>query len=290
LIGVTIGLVVAGAAVHVVGTGAWQTGLVIFLGMSVAVFVGGDQLAVRQAAGAAVLVALVAFPTDPIGFQRLEDGLIGVAVAILLTVIISPIDPVGLSRSTLRSLCGELSDALNQIADSLDALDSESMSEAAFNVRTLDIATPARMQTLAACREATRLSLWQRRHRHLVESLCHASERAVRGQRDAYGLARAARRPIELRDHVPEGTSASLRGLAKAAVLVPDAVDDGRESSAVRSRVTASVAEVTSGLEETRSLSVNMIVGQARLIANDLLQSLGIEPLEARQEIRKAGG
>lgn len=290
LVGVTIGVAVAAAIVHLVGTGAWQTGVVIFTGMSAAVFVGGDQLAVRQAAGAAVLVALVAFPSDPLGFQRLEDALIGIGVAILLTVVISPIDPVGLGRSTLRDICDELAQVLEAIAAALEAVDVDAITDAAVSARALDQSVPRRMETLVACREASRLSIWQRRHRELVGSISHAAERAVRAQRDSYGLARVARRPIELGDHVPEGTAAAVRRLAESSRLVPGAIGDGSRAKAVRSQVAEAVSEITSGLEETGSLSVNMIVGQSRLIANDLLQAVGVEPLAARQAIRAAGG
>jgi len=81
-----------------------------------------------------------------------------------------------------------------------------------------------------------------------------------------------------------------VRGLAAASRLVPNAVGDGLREKAVRSRVTEPVADITASLEETDSLSISMLVGQSRLIANDLLQAVGVEPLEARQAIRAAGG
>ena len=63
-LGVAVGILVADLAIQVIGTGTWQIAVIVFFGMCLVVFAGGDQLAVNQAASAGVLIATVASPTD----------------------------------------------------------------------------------------------------------------------------------------------------------------------------------------------------------------------------------
>ena len=72
-VGVALGILVADLVVQLIGTGAWQLAVIVFVGMMVVVFLGGDQLVVIQAANAGVLIAVLAIPGDPTGLSRFVD-------------------------------------------------------------------------------------------------------------------------------------------------------------------------------------------------------------------------
>ena len=57
VVGVVLGIVVGDVLIHLLGTGPWQTGVVVFLAVGAAVLVRGTGALVTQAGGTAVLVA-----------------------------------------------------------------------------------------------------------------------------------------------------------------------------------------------------------------------------------------
>ena len=71
-VGVALGVLVADLVVQLIGTGAWQIAVIVFVGMMAVVFLGGDQLVVVQAANAGVLIAVLAIPGDPTGLSRFD--------------------------------------------------------------------------------------------------------------------------------------------------------------------------------------------------------------------------
>ena len=75
--------------------------MIVFFGMCVVVFAGGDQLAVNQAASAGVLIATVAIPSDTSGLNRFEDALVGAAVALFFNFVLFPTNPLKLARGAL---------------------------------------------------------------------------------------------------------------------------------------------------------------------------------------------
>ena len=101
-------------------------------------------------------------------------------------------------------------------------------------------------------------------------------------------LARRALSAIEQDDRVPEAALAAVRELGAAVEeLALDLADDDRASELVDGLLRAS-AHATAALDVTGNLSANMITGQVRAIAADLLEAIGTEPREAREIVRGA--
>src|SRR5690242_13653802 len=121
--GVSVGILVGAAVLAVAGAGGWQ----IVLGTAAALVVttaAGAPLMVRnQAAASAILIVALHRPGSNLAVQRLEDALIGGAVAILIARFLLPIDPIPIVREAARNLREQLAAALDEAAEALAAHD-----------------------------------------------------------------------------------------------------------------------------------------------------------------------
>ncbi len=101
-------------------------------------------------------------------------------------------------------------------------------------------------------------------------------------------LARRAISAIEQDDRVPAAAIEAVRELATAVgELSRDLADDERASE-LEEELLRAAAHATAALDVTGNLSANMITGQVRAIAADLLGAVGREPRDARDTVRQA--
>jgi uncharacterized membrane protein YgaE (UPF0421/DUF939 family) len=119
MVGVTLGILIAQAAVATLGTGPAQIGLSTLLAMAVAVAVGGSPMLVNQAGASAILV--VALNRPGVGGERLIDALIGGGVALVISLLVFPAQPLGLLRRGVRQTLLALAAALRESAAALRA-------------------------------------------------------------------------------------------------------------------------------------------------------------------------
>jgi hypothetical protein len=106
--------------------------------------------------------------------------------------------------------------------------------------------------------------------------------------RNARVLARAARTALEAGDEIPAGIVDAVRLLAQGVRGLP--AELSREDRGISGiEVTLHAAgRATQVFEQRPSLAVNVMVGQIRSIAADLLGALGIERHEAVRHVRAA--
>jgi uncharacterized membrane protein YgaE (UPF0421/DUF939 family) len=286
-LGVALGIGVADLIVLVTGTGTWQLVLVVSLAMGVAVLAGGGVLLVNQAAISAVLVTTLQTPTGSYSGERLVDALVGCGVALIANAL-APVDPVRLVLRRVEPLLAALSKTLVDVADALATSDLESGREALERARALDPAVRELRTAVGAGRETTQLAPSRRRSRGRIEDLAAAVESidlVIRGTRV---LARASVRAIDLDEHVPQLIVEAIHDLAAATrALDRHLADPDPDSLAVDAALRAA-ARASAALEQTGNLSVNMIVGQVRATATDLLLGLGLSPGEAIARVRSA--
>ena len=110
---------------QVIGTGAWQIAVIVFLGMMVVVFLGGDQMVVVQAANAGVLIAVLAIPGDPTGLSRFVDALIGAGTALVFNLVLFPVNPLKLAAGALEPAVKRLGAVIDAVADALESEDDD---------------------------------------------------------------------------------------------------------------------------------------------------------------------
>jgi len=289
--GVALGIAVADLMVRYTGVGAWQLGLVIFIVMCVVVFAGGDQLAVNQAAASGVLVAILAIPADPHGFSRLIDILVGAGVALLFTLVLFPLNPSRLAKNALNPALEEIADALRKIADALESGSSTQADRAVAAARDLEHDVAPLRAAAAVSDETSRMAVARRGQLGTVDRYAYAVEQVTRVQVSVVSLARGASAALRRGSTVPPTVIAGLRDLADAASHVAASVTDENERGIARVAALRAATAASSALDHTRNLAVSIVVGQVRMIANDLLRASGMSLEQAREALHsKSGG
>ena len=287
-VGVAVGVLVADLVVQLIGTGAWQLAVIVFLGMMVVVFLGGDQLVVVQAANAGILIAVLAIPGDPTGLSRFVDVLIGASMALVFNLLLFPVNPVKLAAGALEPAVSRLGKVIDAVADALESEDDDAATEALRHARSLEGHLAEMRVAIDTSGETARLALLRRGQRDAVARYSRALNQVARAQRDVAGLARSAERAVLRGDRVPASVIVGLRQLADAARHLSMAFADPDERDAAQQAALEAAAATTAGLDETRNLSVSLVVGQARMTAHDILRATGLSLDEARADIRAA--
>ncbi len=278
VVGVAVGIAIGDLLISAIGTGAAQIGLVVLLAMATTTVLGGGPLIASQAASSAVLVATVrgaereprpvALPRRARGWRR------GARRARRRPAEIPRAWRGGRSAPVVTALAT----TLEEIAGSLESRDLEATARALERARGLDTLVSRLHEDLVVAEETTRIapSYWRERGRIArYEEAAVQVELAVRNSRV---LGRAAVRAVELEPRIPPQVPDAIRGLA-AATRQRRAGARTRAGSSRPSGTRSSRRRATamSALDEPRGFAVDVLVGQIRSIATDLLRALGLD-------------
>ena len=285
VLGVAVGIGIGSALIHLIGSGAVQIAIVVLLAMTVSVLLGGGRLVTSQACSSAVLVS--ALPSTHAIPTRFVDALVGGFVGLACLVAV-PRNPLLLVRRAGEGFFTEVADTLDGIADGLAASDAALGERALARARDTTARAGQFRQALELADETVHLAPTYWRARGDVERYIEASRYADGAVRTLRGLARASLTAIEANVAVPAALPGAIHGLATgwrelAAELNQGHGDMGGIETTLRATAGATIA-----LDESRNLSVSMIVGQIRSNAVDLLRALGMERAHAVDYIRVA--
>jgi uncharacterized membrane protein YgaE (UPF0421/DUF939 family) len=286
--GVALGIAIADLLVLQIGTGAAQLALVVLLATSAAIFLGSGQMLATQAAVSAALVATLQPPTSGVTFTRFVDALVGGGVALLINALLLPARPVEMVRRAARPVLDELAGALEDIATAIERRDRPLAEAALRRARGIDELGARLSEAVDVSRETTRYAPPRRRSRGAVETYADAAVRVDLAVRNVRVLARGTIRAISLEENVPPEIAGALRDLAAAVRALGPALDEPDRVAEVRQLALRSAAEASVVLERTGNLSVNVIVGQVRSTAADLLAATGSSYDEAADAVRSA--
>jgi hypothetical protein len=220
--GVSVGILVGAAVLALAGAGAWQ----IVVGSAAALIVttgaGAPRMVRNQAAASAILIVALHRPGSNLAVQRLEDALIGGAMAILIARFLLPIDPIPLVRDEARNLREQLADALDDVAKALAERDRERAEKAVERIWRID--DHALAQTLLTAREVTRRAPRRRSLRRRVEKLGELYRELEASVYDAHAIATGVVRLAGSEQPVPKEAVAAIEAAAGAVrAIEPDA-------------------------------------------------------------------
>ncbi len=288
VIGVALGIAIGDLLVLAIGVGAGQLALVVMLATSIALFLGSGQMLATQAAVSAALVATLQPPVDGITFARFLDALVGGSVALVINGLLLPANPVNMVRRAAHPLLDELAATLDDIAAAIEARDRKLAERALKRARGIDELSETFHEAVEVSRETIRYAPPRRRWRGRVEDYAAAATQVELAVRNVRVLARGTIRAVRLDDNVPRDVADAVRALAQAVRAYGDVLDRPERVDAVREPALRAAALATDVLERTGNLSVNVIVGQVRSTATDLLTGVGIDPEEAANAVQRA--
>lgn len=242
--GVSVGILLGAAVLAVAGAGAWQ----LVVGTAVALVVttasGASRMVRNQAAASAILVVALHRPGSNLAVQRLEDALIGGAVAILIARFLLPIDPIPLVRGEARNLREQLAAALDDAASALADSDRKRADAAVERLWGLDDGALAR--ALLTAREVTRKAPRRRPLRRRVEKLGELYRELEASVYDANSIATGVVRLAGSDDPVPPEAVATIEAVANAVRAVEP--DVAREAAAAARKAVGKLTAADSSL------------------------------------------
>ncbi len=228
--GVSLGIVIGATTVVVGGSGVWQILVVTFAAFLITTAAGAPRVVRGQAASSAILVVALYGPTSNLTFQRLEDALIGGAVAIVIARFLLPIDPIPLVRDEARNLRLQLAEALESAARALADNDRERAEAAVERIWTIDDSALAR--ALITAREVTRAAPRRRPLRRRVEKLGDLYRELEASVYDAHAIATGVVRLADSNGPPPPEAVAAIEAAAGAVrAIEPDEARGAAESA-----------------------------------------------------------
>jgi uncharacterized membrane protein YgaE (UPF0421/DUF939 family) len=292
--GVAFGVAIADFLVSVVGVGALQAGLVVALAMTVAVFLGREEVGVKEAAISAMII-LITFhePDTGLPLERFLEALIGGSTALLINALL-PVNPERMVEEAAHPLFDDSVAVLEEVAGSLDSGDAERAQNAYLKAREIDARVSGLKEAVAAGRETARLAPPRRRSLRHLELYAEAADQIDLTVRDVRALARAALSVVQPGEGSPEPLSEAVRGLATATGALATYLQTSGDPEDTRRLALGAAREASELLNQREdlasNLAVNALVDQIHSSAVDLLGSTGMDRSSALQALEEATG
>ena len=292
---VAFGVAIADLLLSVVGVGAVQAGVFVVLAMGLAVFLGGGELGVKEAAISAMIIMFTYTPSSA-GFpiDRFLEALIGGGTALLINALL-PVNPERMVEDAAFPLFEESSAVLEEVADALENGDAGRAQRAYVKAREIDARVSGLKEAVDAGRETARLAPPRRRSLGHMELYAAAADQIDLTVRDVRALARAALSVVQPEAPAPERLLVAIRGLARATeALAAYLQTSGDPPDETRRLALAAASEASTLLEEhedlASNLSINALVDQIHSSAVDLIGGTGMDRAEALQVLQEATG
>jgi hypothetical protein len=294
---VAFGVAMADLLLSVAGVGAVQAGVFVVLAMGLAVFLGGGELGVNEAAISAMIIMFTYTPSAA-GFpiDRFLEALIGGGTALLINALL-PVNPERMVEDAAYPVFDESTAVLEEVADALEDGDARRVQRAYVKAREIDARVAGLKEAVAAGRETARLAPPRRGSLGHMDIYASAADQIDLMVRDVRALARAALSVVqpEAEDPVPERLPASIRGLARATETLAAYLQTfGDPPDETRRLALEAATEASTLLEEhedlASNLGVNALVDQIHSSAVDLIGSTGMDRSEALQALEEATG
>jgi uncharacterized membrane protein YgaE (UPF0421/DUF939 family) len=292
--GVAFGVAIADFLVSVVGVGAPQAGLVVALAMTVAVFLGREEVGVKEAAISAMII-LITFhePHTGLPLERFLEALIGGSTALLINALL-PVNPERMVEEAAHPLFDDSVAVLEEVAGSLDSGDAERAQNAYLKAREIDARVSGLKEAVAAGRETARLAPPRRRSLRHLELYAEAADQIDLTVRDVRALARAALSVVQPGEGSPEPLSEAVRGLATATGALATYLQTSGDPEDTRRLALGAAREASELLNQREdlasNLAVNALVDQIHSSTVDLLGSTGLDRSSALQALEEATG
>ena len=287
--GVAVGIAVGDLLVFVIGVGPAQLALVVMLAITIAVLVGSGQMLANQAAVSAALVATLQPPTNGVTFARFLDAAAGGLTALVVSGFVLPDNPVRLVRRAAEPVLGELAATLEDIAVAILERDRHLAEAALIRARGIDELLDNLEDAVRVSRDTARFAPPRRRFRGRVAGYGEMAARVDLAVRNVRVLARGTIRAVRLDENMPPATAEAVRDLAAAVRALALALDSG-DFQPVGEPALRAAATATRVLEQTGNLAINVIVGQIRSTASDLLAATGMGHDAAAEQVGSASG
>ncbi len=281
-IGVAIGVLVGDLVVHLIGSGAWQMGLVVSLAMASAILLDGRGLLVTQA-GVQSIVITALVPASGQAFLRWTDALVGGAVALVAATVV-PRAPLRRPREQAAYVVGTIARLLHGASEGIREGDLDATMELLSDARSTDVMVEELREAADEGLAVVRASPFRVRHKGSVRKMADYVEPLDLALRNTRVLVRRVAVAVYRRDPIPHAYALLCDDLAEVVEEMAAELSADRTPASVQPRLVA-LAHATSAVERTHDLSAEVVLAQLRSIVADLLRLTGMGSLESTDAI-----
>lgn len=276
--GVAIGIGVGDALVSVIGTGVWQVALVVLVAMAAAVLLDAGSLVVIQAGVQSAIVSTL-LPSAGDGFDRWLDALVGGGVALLVAVV-APAGPLRRPRRQVGQVLTSMAGLLRDSAVSARTMDTELALRTLAGARATEAPLADLRMAADEGLDVLRLSPLHRQDRRAVRAVLAITEPLDLAVRNIRVLVRRVAVAVQREAPLPASHVALIDELADLVEHLVDGFDDPTQQPQLQRRLVA-LAERSSHVRVTVSLSATSVLAQTRSVVTDLLRLTGIGAADA---------
>ncbi|MDG4795840.1 FUSC family protein [Micromonospora sp. WMMD1082] len=288
IVGVTIGVLIGDLLVEAIGTGPWQTFVIVFGALLVAVAVRGTGALVTQAGSAAVLVATLTPGAPDVVLPRTTNALVGGLTGLVVVLLLAPMNPTRSVRRVAGPALDTFARQMTAAADGLAKGDIGQVDGVLDDMHASEKQLRQVSDVVTAAEEVVRFSPLRWRRRRALAAYGAGAEHLDRAFRSSRTLVRRA--ATALRDHepVPAGLPAAVEHFGQGVCLLHEEFLAMREPVRTRERVLRAVRDAGEACRQEIGFSGTIVVSQLRSIANDMLRATGVPSEEARRLVRHA--
>ncbi len=281
-VGVAVGVFLADLLLLLIGTGAWQVGLLVALAMSVTLLLNAGTLFVTQAAVQGIVVVTFA-ATPGESFTRWLDALIGGGVALLAASVV-PGAPLRRPREQAALVVRRIGELLRAGARAVVHGDVEGSLQVLADARSTDRQIRELQGAADDGLSVIASSPFRRGHREDVQAMAELVEPLDRALRNTRVLVRRMALSSYRHEPLPDQYVELCTRLADAADEIAGELTGelGADRTARRARASLlGVGAATAQVQRVADLSADVVLAQIRSIVVDLLQVTGMDVIEA---------
>jgi uncharacterized membrane protein YgaE (UPF0421/DUF939 family) len=291
LAGVGLGIVIGDALRYLLGTGPWQTGIVVTLAIASALLVAGKGGAlVGQAGGTAVLISTLAPMERGLELPRIFDALVGGVVGLLVVALLLPINPLRVLDRAAAPIFAVLSEQLAELAEALRTGDADRARQVLDRLRGTDGDLGRLNEALSGAEEVVTIAPARWHRREQFHRYARGAQHLERLVLDSRVLARWASTALQYHEPIPPELAEAVARLGRAVTAFRTECRTGEVSERARQLV-RECAELAGRAAATGVRSFgDAIVTDLRTAASDLLRATGCETDDANSVVRRAAG
>ncbi|WP_433280525.1 FUSC family protein [Micromonospora sp. CA-244673] len=292
LVGVGLGIVVGDVLRDLLGSGSWQTGLVVALAIATALLVAGRGGAlVGQAGGTAVLIATLA-PVQPgLELPRIFDALVGGLVGLFVVALLLPVNPLRVLDRATEPVVTALTAELDAVAAALTARDADAAIRSLERMRGLDADVGRLNDALSGAEEVVTLAPVRWRRRAQFHRYAAAAQHLERVILYARSVARRSATALQYDEPIPPTLAESVTRLGEAVRVMRRECREGEGDLTDTRRLVRESAELAgrAWAQGVRSYGDGVII-DLRTADSEVLRAAGCDPDDANRMVRTAAG
>jgi uncharacterized membrane protein YgaE (UPF0421/DUF939 family) len=268
MIGVTLGIGIGTLVQGLFGTGPIPIALAALIALSVAVligqgFIGQGMMFANQTVVSSILV--LALFRSGVGWERIDDALIGGVLAIVFAVLLFPADPLRVLRRSRVGVFGVLRGVLTRAADVASGRKVPAPDWPLSAVDRVHEQLGGLIEARTTARQVVRISPRRWRQRDAVQAADHQAVHVALLAGSVLQLARAVAPPADTVDACRERVVAALEPVHTVLVVLGAAValadSDPAGASAYTAAARHHASQLQSGASEKSQVVLADVVG-----------------------------